>query len=456
MDRTPITQPITTDIPQPVKVLDHLKPDQLITGKWTILATLILAYLYASIFFDNQPLLFLPLSLGLIGLVEWLHNRWGRFSGGITEQTSNFLEIKLFASLTLLQALALSLWGFLPQFEISQFLALHASFILYVAARNKRLIQGRLGILFWSDGIYNSLYLPFKYFFLSFIVLSTPTRTTTDNSPTSARKTTNTLTRLSLTLLVALILIVFVINQLGQVSQAFADSITLFLSWFGSTGDFLTQLLTGLLTSPRLLIAFPISLWLFGLIGGSLVERQPRQLTYETFLNRINRHQVFPSWTTYIIAGSLCFIYALFVIIGFGEVISAQNISAPDASTLAVTGFWQLVRVSLLNFSVLAGLYLVTKPATLFSKNSRLVLTALFGFATLFALLAGWKLFGIYIFLYGLTPLRLLSGWFVLVLLLWCVLILIRLHHTIQAIRIGIICAFGSFTTLAYLYAILL
>lgn len=454
MDQTATPQPITTDTLQPTKGLNHLRQDQLKIGKWAVLATLILAYLYTSTFLDNQPIFFLPLAMGLMGLVELLHKRWGRLVGEIAEPKSSFLEVKLFAGLTLLQALALSLWGFHSQLEMAQYLILHASFILYVAARNNRLIQGRLGILFWSDGLYNTLYLPFKHFLLSFDVLSTASPKAAGKTPAETKQETGTIGRFILTLLVTLVLIAFVISQLGQVSQAFADSIGQLFTWLGNLGNLLTQLLDNLFASPRLLLALPISLWLFGLIGGSLIERQPRRLTYDNFLHRISRHQTFPSWTTYIIAGSLCLIYALFVVIGLGEVTSVQGISAPDASNMAVSGFWQLVRVSLLNFSVLAGLYLVTKPTVFFNKASRLVLTALFGFATLFALLAGWKLFGIYIFLYGLTPLRLLSGWFVLVLLVWCVLVLIRLHKPIQAIRWGLSYAFTSFTSLPFLYTL--
>lgn len=447
-------EPAAPAFETPPGALKHLDPKQLKTGKWLVVTTFLLAYLYTSALLDQQHALFFPLAIGLIGTVEWLRKRWGRFSGEIAEQDKPSLEAKLLAGLTLLQALALSLWSFQPQLELSQFLALHASFILYVAARNQRLIQGRLGILFWSDGFYNTLYLPFKQFFLSFEVLSQPSKTAEEaNAPT---RDESHFGPILISLLIAFCLISFVISQLGQVSQAFASSMGQVFTWLGDLSNHIGHLLDNLFTSPRLLLALPISLWLFGLIGGSLIERQPRRLTYKHFRHRISRHQVFPRVTTYIIAGSLCLIYALFVAIGFSEVTTVQGISAPEASSMAVSGFWQLVRVSLLNFSVLAGLYLVTKPTVLFKKASRLVLTALFGFATLFALLAGWKLFGIYILLYGLTPLRLLSGWFVLVLLVWCLLVLVRLYQPIQAIRWGLLYAFSSFTALPFLYSFFL
>lgn len=71
----------------------------------------------------------------------------------------------------------------------------------------------------------------------------------------------------------------------------------------------------------------------------------------------------------------------------------------------------------------------------------------LFTFASLFALITDWKLFSIYIALYGITPRRLLSGWFVTVLFVWCIFTLIRLYKPTQTTRLAIF-----YATLASLY----
>ena len=82
--------------------------------------------------------------------------------------------------------------------------------------------------------------------------------------------------------------------------------------------------------------------------------------------------------------------------------------------------------------------------------------TLLFTFASLFALIAGWKLFGVYIALYGVTPRRLLSGWFVTVLFIWCVLTLLRLYKLIQATRLAVFYATISFTLVSLLGSFIL
>ncbi|CAD0179303.1 Urease cluster proteind [Streptococcus thermophilus] len=71
-------------------------------------------------------------------------------------------------------------------------------------------------------------------------------------------------------------------------------------------------------------------------------------------------------------------------------------------------------------------------------------------------LIAGWKLFGVYIALYGVTPRRLLSGWFVTVLFIWYVLTLIRLYKPIQATRLAVFYATISFTLVSLLGSFIL
>ena len=81
----------------------------------------------------------------------------------------------------------------------------------------------------------------------------------------------------------------------------------------------------------------------------------------------------------------------------------------------------------------------------------RSLLTIQFAFTTAFAVLAGWKLFGIYIGLFGPTPRRMLSGWFLLVLLLSCIMIILQLYRKTAAVRIVILTAAATFTVLCCL-----
>ena len=71
-------------------------------------------------------------------------------------------------------------------------------------------------------------------------------------------------------------------------------------------------------------------------------------------------------------------------------------------------------------------------------------------------LIGAWTLFSVYMALYGVTPRRLLSGWFVTVLFIWCVLTLIRLYKPIQATRLAVFYATISFTLVSLLSSFIL
>ena len=64
------------------------------------------------------------------------------------------------------------------------------------------------------------------------------------------------------------------------------------------------------------------------------------------------------------------------------------------------------------------------------------------------AALAAGKL-AVYVVLYGLTPRRVIAGWFLGVLAVWCVLALVRVFRAIPAAHIAILVLAVSFTMLA-------
>ena len=70
------------------------------------------------------------------------------------------------------------------------------------------------------------------------------------------------------------------------------------------------------------------------------------------------------------------------------------------------------------------------------------------GFGLAFAALAAGKL-AVYVVLYGLTPRRVIAGWFLGVLAVWCVLALVRVFRAIPAAHIAILVLAVSFTVLA-------
>lgn len=450
------TIPTLTDTAQPLYDIPEPQQKWFKQAAWFSYAV---AYLYVMTMLEVQWIYFFPLAVGMIALVEFLARHLHR----PLSNTDPKMETYLFMSATLIQAFMLSVSAPHPQMEWLQLLMLHGCFIFYAAARNGQLIQQRLGIMAWLDIFHHAIIVPFSNLLLRKYVLmhkadSDSDENNADNSPSSKMRT---FLFAVVTLIVLVYIVHFTLTQLGQVSEnfnAFTENFALQLNeWMEQLFDsnFLSDVLI------YITLSVPIGMWIFGLVGGSLLSNK-MPTTYEQFHEKIRPLQVFPLFTAYMIIGALCVVYGLFFVVAaseFSTMLSAsaqQPISPQLASFAAVSGFWQLVRVSLMNFGILLAFYFFLKERLWDLTASKIALTVLFSFATLFALLAGWKLFGIYIFLYGPTPLRLLSGWFILVLLCGCALTLIRLYKPIQAIRIGIFYTIISFTLLCCIFPLII
>lgn len=152
-----------------------------------------------------------------------------------------------------------------------------------------------------------------------------------------------------------------------------------------------------------------------------------------------------PRSTATVAVAALCGVYALFFAVQAGEWFAAAplGLSAPDAAAFAVDGFWELQKILLLNFGVLAGVHFLGR-----APLPKALAAVFCGFGLAFAALAAGKL-AVYVVLYGLTPRRVIAGWFLGVLAVWCVLALVRVFRAIPAAHIAILVLAVSFTVLA-------
>lgn len=413
------------------------------------------------------------------------------------------------AACAALQALALAIWGAHAEtLTGTQLFMWHFTLIYYVFARTGMLAAGRTGILFPVDSCVALFYLPWANLLQRVKCLwkreiregaavskaesvpedrteSAPAGETGSNpdggaetaaaSGTSSeegkakqQKMASQIAIALVTIFIAVIVCAIAAVQLAGVSSSFASlgaGITEFFRRMFS-GNFADWFVSDFL--PYFLFSIPISAWLFGLAFGGLKREYRPVVSYEDVSRGLRGVHVFPAVSAYIVIGALLAVYAIFFLVSAGELAGLLHVSqaelnivreakkaagetaitAPQAMQLAVEGFWQLVRIVVLNFAVL-GIFTLLSDVPLWErKGTRILVTVLFLFATAFALIAGWKLYVIYIGLFGPTPRRILSGWVLAVLLLWCVLVLVRLWRRIPAVRIGILAAAASFSVL--------
>ena len=337
-----------------------------------------------------------------------------------------------------LQGLAIGLWcgGHTGAWYGWQFLVWHLTAVYWTLAATGMQAAGKANTMVLLDGLAGLCTLPFGQFFLRVRVVVGGVRALwrrrrRGSDPTRRRRAWELLAGLAL----ALILGAYALGELAAADAGFGALVDRWLRWPQLDDWTLMQVVE---ESVYLILSLPVGAWLFGLIGGGL-RRQDPPVTEAKFYALLARGPKLPLVTARLAVGGLCLVYALFFAVQAAEFAAALGAPVPltplQVSTFAVEGFWQLCRILLLDFAVLAAVhFLCPRPADAPGRGRwGLAVFAAFGLA--FAALAAAKL-GLYLALYGPTPRRILSAWFLAVLMLGCVLALVRLFRRIPAVRI--------------------
>ena len=335
-----------------------------------------------------------------------------------------------------------------PLLEVTtpMFLMWHVSAVLYVVVRCDVLTEGRPGPWIVWDLVRGFFYYPFVNFLLrARSVYSRPLQTQDPGQKAEQKKKTARTVRTVLgSAAAALILILIVWNELAEVSDSFAAIAPDLGSWLRSL--FGEDIREWLLIHLALILplSIPVGAYLFGLTGGSLRETL-RRTALPDVQARLRKTRRLPELSAWIVLGLLIAVYALFFGVALSEFIAhGTRFTAHEASVFAVKGFWQLIRIILLNIALLAAFSLFGQPLWE-KKSTRVLVTLLFVCALAFAGLAAVKLYGVYIGMFGLTARRLISGWALSVLIVLCGLLLVRFFRKIPAVRIALLYAMISY-----------
>ena len=486
------------------------KTDRVSVDRAAALLSYPIAYIYLYWFMTNdytyRPRLFTQwsghflFSVLFVLAVEGYSKACGRdLASAKREQPALFSESCCLAAMILLQSLALLLYGpHADEVAVAQVLFWHFTCIYYVCARTGILTARRTGVFFLLDAANGVFVMPFRHFFLRLICLLRrgkravagaeetagtvigAVRTEADAAvsaeaddgarpQTGGKRSARSLVtpeRLKkaavfcFTLFLTGTVCSIAWHELAGASEAFgrlgqgaAEFLARILSFRG-LAEFLEEYL------PYVVFSIPIGAYLFGLVGGGLSDRN--DATREKKIRKgLVQYRILPAYSVYLILGSLLAVYLLFfavqiaglagILFGAGGRSLRELVSVQEACRYAVGGFWQLVRVVLLNFAVLLGLMLLSKIRLFEEKRPMILIDLLFACAAAFAVLAGFKLFVLYFYQYGPTPRRILAGWMVVMQLLWCVLALIRFHRRFPAVKIGVYAGAVSFTILMLL-----
>lgn len=333
-------------------------------------------------------------------------------------------ETPLWAGCWLVLTGAMVLWGEQPALSGWQPLVWHLFAVWFVLARCGMLAQGFTGSLCFLDGLAGFIVLPFGNFFRR-IGTAWAGLHSLGRQRLKLRQTMVA----AVTVLVTALLCAVAWGLLAAADPHFA-----------ALGKGWTDWLNSLLNSEKLvsyvvyfLLSLPVGAWLYGLVAGAL-RRETPPCPADRFYAGLEPLRCLPRVTANVAVGALCAVYTLFFGLQAAEWLAAAplGLTAPAASDFAVDGFWELLRILLLDFCVLAAVrFLGRRPL----PKALAALFCLYGVA--FAALAGAKL-ATYIHLFGYTPRRVVAGWFLGVLGLWAILLLVRVFRRIPAARIGL------------------
>lgn len=322
----------------------------------------------------------------------------------------------------------------------------HLFAIWYALCRTGMLTQRKTGAMVLFDGISGCLLIPFGNIFLRDKVFFATVR---DALRKRSKRPSKQIIIICVSIFFALLFCIFAWNQLAAADDIFAAWGESFLSVWDNLFPSLS--FTWIIS---LILSIPVGAWLYGLVGGGLNRSKPI-FSIREIQDTAEGFKVLPSFTGCTIFAGLCGVYTLFFtaqILTCIKALTTPGFTAVDACNLAVQGFWQLCGIMVLNLAVLLLWRLFSKTA----DSGRLLKTLMLIFCIfgiLFALLSALRL-GIYTFGFGSTPKRIISGWWVSVLLCWAIIATIRPYKSFPAVRYALYYGAASCVVCCYLLAI--
>ena len=259
----------------------------------------------------------------------------------------------------------------------------------------------------WFDVLKVTFFMPFHHFPMSATVLSMTGK--------SGRR--HNLLRVVITLLVISPVVIIVLGLLASSDAGF---------------ERLLNTITGYLTKQvwqyftKIIFAVMLTFPVFSLLYSLRYDRRPEKHPLGGFMLRLG------AFDTLITAAALTvfsLIYAVYIALQADYFFSALRGMLPDAFTYAQyarRGFFELVGVVLINFCLIAAALALTKRSggrpTSGCRYSVLILAAM----TLLLIVTAASKMAMYVGSYGLTPLRVYTSWFMLLLGLVTVFMMIK------------------------------
>ena len=296
-----------------------------------------------------------------------------------------------------------------------------AIYIYWICLSTDRQLDRSLSSYIIGDGFNQILLVPFNNFTCAPNSLKMVLR---------HNKNSKRLLSLGLGILIFLPLLIAVINLLISADAAFERfMVNIYnLTRWDSFFNIVWQVLLGI----------PVAAYLFGLLYGNRRGRYTNKIT-TTAMDKLTLDlRLAPRLTIYSPLTTFNLVYFIFFVVQATYLFSALSGALPDSFTYAEyarRGFFQLCAVAGINLGLIAFSHLVTKRGAGEEPTAlRIQYLITSGFTILLIITAFSKML-MYIQTYGLTPLRVYTSWFMLLLFFIFMVIIVRQLRRFNASR---------------------
>lgn len=200
----------------------------------------------------------------------------------------------------------------------------------------------------------------------------------------------------------------------------------------------------------QILMGIPVACYLYGLIYGDRHGRNTGYVTVETVDKTAAAFRFSPGVTVYTALTALNLVFMVFFLSQITYLFSAFNDRLPELMThaeYARRGFFELCAVAGINMVVITVAHLIVKRDKVRILQIETAILCLF---TLMLIITAISKMVMYIHYFGLTPLRVYTTWFMLVLLFLFAVIAVRQFKKFNAARIMLVGFVVFFMILSY------
>ena len=200
-------------------------------------------------------------------------------------------------------------------------------------------------------------------------------------------------------------------------------------------------------------LGVPVAFYMYGLVYGNIKGRYDGNITAKSVDNAAKAVKIAPKATIYSVLTAFNIIYLIFFAVQIEYLFSAFNSNLPGTFTYAEfarRGFFELCKVAGINLGLLAVAHLSIKREMSEEPKILRIQTTIISLFTMLLIVTALSKMLMYINVFGLTQLRLVTSWFMILLFFIFAAICVRQFKKFNSAKVIIIGFIFMFMTLSY------